>query len=227
MKKSAAPKASECGPDETADSGAADSAEGDHRWRILKAAFEVLMERGYAGAGTLEIATRAKVSKRELYALFGNKQGILTALIGSRAARMRQPLALSEPRDREGLVATLIGFGSAVLREASNPAVIAIYRLAVAESGRSPELAQALDSAGREANRAAFIGLLTRAQAAGLLGEGDPALLAGQYFALLWGDLLLRLLLGVIEPPAPEEIERRARAAAATLLQLHPAPGRG
>ncbi|MBV8653445.1 MAG: helix-turn-helix transcriptional regulator, partial [Alphaproteobacteria bacterium] len=52
------------------------------------------MERGYAGASTLEIATRAKVSKRELYALFGNKQGILTALISSRATRMRQPLAL-------------------------------------------------------------------------------------------------------------------------------------
>jgi len=47
---------------------------GDLRGRIIEAAFAVLMERGYAGASTIEIATRAKVSKRDLYALFGSKQ---------------------------------------------------------------------------------------------------------------------------------------------------------
>ena len=56
---------------------------------ILEAAYDVLMERGYAGASTLEIATRARVSKRELYAEFGNKSGILQALIAATAARMR------------------------------------------------------------------------------------------------------------------------------------------
>jgi AcrR family transcriptional regulator len=53
---------------------------------ILAAAFSVLMDQGYAGASTLEIATRAKVSKRELYAEFGSKQGILEALIATTAA---------------------------------------------------------------------------------------------------------------------------------------------
>src|SRR5579872_5966383 len=48
---------------------------------ILGAAFSVLMERGYAGASTLEIARRARVSKRELYAAFGSKEGILAALM--------------------------------------------------------------------------------------------------------------------------------------------------
>jgi len=32
------------------------------------------MKSGYATTSTLEIATRARVSKRELYALVGNKQ---------------------------------------------------------------------------------------------------------------------------------------------------------
>src|SRR4051812_24622914 len=57
------------------------------RRAILSAAFLVLMEQGYAGASTLEIATRAKVSKRELYAEFGSKRGILEALIASTSAR--------------------------------------------------------------------------------------------------------------------------------------------
>ena len=36
------------------------------RGRILSAAFGAFKEHGYAQASTLEIATRAKVSKREL-----------------------------------------------------------------------------------------------------------------------------------------------------------------
>src|SRR5215469_8391229 len=38
------------------------------RERILEAAFAAFMKSGYAAASTLEIATRARVSKRELYA---------------------------------------------------------------------------------------------------------------------------------------------------------------
>ncbi len=53
------------------------------RRAILAAAYDVLMEQGYARAGTLEIATRARVSKRELYAEFGSKRGILEALVAA------------------------------------------------------------------------------------------------------------------------------------------------
>src|SRR5262249_35419829 len=51
------------------------------RERILTAAFDAFRERGYAATSTLEIATRARVSKRELYALVGNKQQMLIAAI--------------------------------------------------------------------------------------------------------------------------------------------------
>ena len=47
------------------------------RQRILGAALSAFMEGGYAQTSTLEIATRARVSKRELYALFGNKEAML------------------------------------------------------------------------------------------------------------------------------------------------------
>src|ERR1700738_412482 len=113
------------------------------------------MERGYAGASTLEIATRAKVSKRELYAEFGNKAGILEALIASTAARMQAPLALPEATDRAGLAATLPRYGAPALTELPHPAVLAINRLAVAEAGAKSDLGHILDKAGREPNRLA------------------------------------------------------------------------
>src|SRR2546429_2875367 len=96
------------------------------RRRILEAAFSTFMERGYAETSTLEIATRARVSKRELYALVGSKQEMLMACIGERAKRLQVPDNLPEPHDRETLAGTLAAFGAQLLREVSDPTVIAV-----------------------------------------------------------------------------------------------------
>ena len=71
------------------------------RERILDAAFAAFMKSGYATTSTLEIATRARVSKRELYAEVGNKQEILIACISERATRLKVPADLPVPHDRE------------------------------------------------------------------------------------------------------------------------------
>ena len=191
------------------------------RERILAAAFSAFMERGYAGTSTLEIATRANVSKRELYALFDSKQAILTACIAERAKRMRLPLELRPPRDREALERTLQTFGATVLREVSHASVLGVYRLALAEAERSPEVAQSLYTHGRKANHAAISDFLVAAQALGLVGPEDPAAMAAQFLALLWGDLLNQLLLRVTDAPSEAEIEQRACAATESFLLLH------
>jgi hypothetical protein len=99
--------------------------------------------------------------------------------------------------------------------------VVAINRLAVAEAGRSSEMGDILEDTGREPNRKALIDLLAKAQAAGVLGPGEPAAIAGEYFSLLMGDLMYRLLLGVVPRPEPKEIRKRARAATQLILALH------
>jgi len=191
------------------------------RRAILEAAFSVLMERGYAGASTLEIARRARVSKRELYAEFGSKSGMLQALIAATAQRMRLPLAAGEIGDRKSLETMLRRFGASALTELTRKPVVAINRLAVAEAGRSAELGRILERQGREPTRRALAEVMAKAKAAGLLGRGDPEAMAGHFFSLLMGDLMNRLLLGVIEPPSAKEIARRAEAATSALLALH------
>jgi AcrR family transcriptional regulator len=205
-----------------------EAAEGTQRvrLRIIGAAFKLLMERGYDGTNTLEIATRAKVSKRALYELFGNKRGILLQMVAMTVSRMQQPLRLPRPRDEAALRATLVDFGAGVLREVSTPVVLSVYRLAAREAERSTEVAEALDSAGRNANRAALAALVRAAQQDGLLGAGEAEAIAGQYFALLWGDLLLRQVLRLAKPPTAAEAQARARAATDAVLALHP-PARG
>jgi AcrR family transcriptional regulator len=193
------------------------------RKRILEAAFAAFTKSGYATTSTLAIATRARVSKRELYALVGNKQEMLIACISQRAKRLDVPADLPVPRDREILAQVLASFGTKLVREVSHPTVIAVFRLAVAEAIQAPEVARALNSIGREARRAALRKIMAEAQAFGLL-TGRPAELAEQFFGLLWRDLMVSLLLGVAARPTPREIARRARDAAAAFLILHPLP---
>jgi AcrR family transcriptional regulator len=192
------------------------------RSRIIGATFDVLMEKGYAGASTREIARRAKVSKRELYALFESKDGILAAMIEGRAARMRAPLALPDVADRDALCETLRQFGVSLLREGSRPEVMSLFRLAIAGAERAPDLARRLDAHGRQPTRAALVELLSVARERGLLA-GDPLAMASQFFGLLWAELQIGLLLRLVEPPARAEIEHRARSAAVALLALNPA----
>jgi AcrR family transcriptional regulator len=203
--------------------GQRDGDETEVRERILEAAFAMFMKSGYANASTLEIATRARVSKRELYALVGNKQEMLIACISERAKRLEVPPDLPVLRDRETLAQVLTSFGTKLVREVSDPTVIAVFRLAIGEAVQAPEVARALNSIGREASRAGLRKIMAEAQASGLL-TGRPAELAAQFTGLLWRDLMVSLLLGVAERPNPREIAERAQDAAATFLQLHPPP---
>jgi AcrR family transcriptional regulator len=197
------------------------AAEPSTRARVLKAAFGVFRQRGFSGASTLEIATRAQVSKRDLYALFGSKYAMLAACIKERAASMRQPLELAAPKSRADVAAFLIEFGTSVLRVVCHPDVLTVHRLAIAESDRAPEIARTLDRNGREANHAALAEWLAKAQAQGLIGPGDPAAIAAHFLATLWGGLLIQLLLGVREAPSADEIDARARAAKDATLKLY------
>ena len=200
------------------------SAEHPMQDRILGAAFKAFTEDGYAETSTLEIARRAKISKRDLYANFSSKHAVLVACIKSRAERMRLPPDLPTPRSRQLLASTLTAFATNIVREVSHPSVIATFRLAIAEATRSPEIAQALDVAGRDATRGALAELLASAQSAGLIGPGEPAEMAAQYLGLLWEGLMVGLLLGVAATPKSAEAERRAIKATAAFMLLHPDP---
>jgi AcrR family transcriptional regulator len=194
--------------------------------RILGAAFKAFAEDGYADTSTLDIARRAKISKRDLYTNFGSKHAVLVACIKSRADRMRLPPDLPTPRSRQMLASTLTAFATNWVREVSHPSVIATFRLAIAEATRSPEIAQALDSAGRDATRGAVAELLANAQSAGLIGSGEPIEMAAQYQGLVWEGLMVSLLLGVAETPKPDEAEGRATKATAAFMQLHSDPAK-
>lgn len=195
------------------------------RARILEAAFSAFMERGFAETSTLEIATRARASKRELYAEFGSKQDMLLACIAERAERLKLPMDLPDIGDRDTLQQALVAFGTRLLREVSDPAVVTVFRLAISEAVRAPEVAQTLADVAITASREALREIMRRAIDARLAG-GEAPEMAEQFFGMLWGSRMLGLLLGIAERPSPREIAARAERAASAFLLVYPAPAR-
>jgi AcrR family transcriptional regulator len=196
------------------------TAENPLRRRILDAAFAAFTKDGYAATSTLAIATRAKVSKRDLYTVAASKHDLLIACITARAAGLGAVPELSLIRDRASLEQALIALGARLLSTTSHPKAIAMFRLAIAEAERTPEIARAIESIAREASRASLRQILNEDVARSLL-TGDVAEMAGSFMALLFGNLQLSWLLRVSDPPRPREIELRAQRATKALFKLY------
>lgn len=196
------------------------SASSSIRDRVLNAAFSLFREHGFSSTSMLDIVTEARISKRDLYALFRNKHEVLAACIGERTERMRRPLdtMISAPQTRDALTTLLVEFGVSALKTMCHSDALTVFRLAIAESDRAPEVARTLDSSAREANIKALTELIRKAQSQGLIAAGDPAVLVARFFSALAGDLLIRLLMRVREAPTEREIVARARAAAETVM---------
>jgi AcrR family transcriptional regulator len=190
------------------------------RERVLSAAFTLFREHGFSSTSMLDIVTRARVSKRDLYALFKNKHAVLAACIGEHAQQMRRPLegANPVPETRDALAALLVEFGVSILQTICHPNALTVFRLAIAESDRVPEIGRTIEGSGRESNQKVLIELIKKGQARGLIIAGDPAVLASHYIAVLGADLLIRLLMRVREAPTEREIVARARAATEILI---------
>jgi AcrR family transcriptional regulator len=196
---------------------------GSIRERILGAAFHSIAENGFAGASTLDIASRAQVSKRELYTLFDTKDDILLACIAERASAISDSLKLPEAGSREVLKEVLRAFGYRLLKGTTRPNVITAFRFAVARSQDLPEAARIIDKNGRRASRAALARLLEHAIAQGLLRPVEVDKMVRTYFGLVWADLQVGLLLGVAKAPTDAEMQGLAGEAASAFLALYAA----
>ena len=135
------------------------------RDRVLEAAFSLFREHGFSSTSMLDIVTRARISKRDLYALFKNKHAVLAACISARTERMRRPLdrTIPVPQTRDALTTLLVEFGMSVLKTMCHRDALTVFRLAIAESDRAPEVARTLDSSAREANLKALTELISPA----------------------------------------------------------------
>ena len=156
------------------------------RQAILDAALEVFLEQGFVGAGMDQVAAAAGVSKVTVYHHFTDKQRLFVAVIeasiseaeaGSRALVEELATSTDLPRD-------LSRFARRHLALVTQPHLVRLRRLIVAESGRFPDLARAWHAAGPERGHATLAEQIRGLAERGLLRAEDP-LLAAQHLNYL------------------------------------------
>lgn len=173
---------------------------------------------GYGAANMDEIARRAGMSKKTIYQVFETKQELFAAVIDSRRnelAAMIESEGSDESRKPEDV---LRQFLRQIARFVLAPRQAALYRLAVAESQRAPELANAFYREGSTRACSPLTEWLAVQHARGILHVPDPTSAAKMLFHMAIAELQMRVLIGQCRQPDAAAIDDRVDYAVQVFL---------
>ena len=158
------------------------------RAAIICAARYLFVEQGYERTTLAEIVTRAGGSLATIYKLFGNKDGLLEAVIlenvvsGEVLVREAEAFRLSPAE-------TLRRIAEGLHEHFLDPQVIALVRIVIARSISEPQFARRFFERTAHRTRDAIAALFARWQADGVAMNGSPEFLSEMFMGLFVSDL--------------------------------------
>ncbi len=165
------------------------------RGAIMDAARTLFLEHGYDAVSLSDVVSNSGGSLSTLYALFGNKRGLLKAVMQSQFERDMEEL--------EGLISRAASPAEVLLDIAlgtqdylTAPDMIRFMRFVIGESLRSPEFGQKFFESVHLTFVRRYAGMLEAWNAEGLLRIPDPDLAARQFISLVLHDLHVRAIYG-------------------------------
>ena len=194
--------------------------EGGRRHQLIEVAEEIFLERGYHAATMDDIARRAGMSKKTIYVMFESKAALFNALLAARLA----PLAAPLPDDGRPLAEILCAFLRSVAHLVLSPRQVALTRLMIAESPRSPDVVLALRGQAVCNGNGALESWLARQVARGTLALRDPREAAAMLFGMSIGELALRQLTQGEPKPSEAELQRRIELSVRMFLAAYAQP---
>lgn len=177
----------------------------ERREALLQSAAKVFLEKGYEATSIDDIIGAAGGSKRSIYSEFGNKQGLFSAIVTQSADRALSALVLEEIEGRD-LPTTLRAFGRNLMEVHMSPDLIGIYRIAVTEANRFPDLVRSFYDQGPGRATCRLSKVLEQAAGRGEIRASDCELAAGQFVALIRDNLHLQVVLGLRSAPSKKEM---------------------
>ena len=188
------------------------------RRQVLEAARELFMAQGYEKTSMDAVARAALVSKATLYAHFPSKDVLFATIVGDACQRntLHDEIFPANPPD---IRAALLHIGARSLRFLLQEQTQAIFRVAVAEARRFPEMGRAFMENGPGAYSARFTAWLAEQSAARRLHAPRPDLAAEHFIALVRSGLFLRSVLGLDPAPDDATIQATVEAAVETFLK--------
>jgi TetR/AcrR family transcriptional repressor of mexJK operon len=182
---------------------------------LLDTAIRLFLERGLDAVTIDEIAKRAGVAKRFIYARYRDKSELFVAAIEHWAAGPLDALQTFTPSP-EPAETGLAKFGKKILEIALQPEALALQRLLFAAAPRFPSVAAEFVRRNRHRSAAEIERVLGFYAARGEMELIDRQFMAEQFFTAIVGVPRRLALLGLREPPALER--RRLRAAVRLFL---------
>ena len=175
------------------------------RRAMIEAAESLFLEQGYEATSLAAIVKRSGGSLATLYELFGNKQGLLRAIIELRDEQdccptYGQDCAVTPPSQ------LLRGYAHRLYAHVTSRRAIALKRIVITEALRDPLFARTLYEDIHLPSVRELAGILRQLDEAGKAKVDDPMAAAVLFFAIVMSDAQLRMLVegdtGLLDPAA-------------------------
>jgi AcrR family transcriptional regulator len=163
------------------------------RRAIIDAAYRLFTEKGYESVSVDDIIRVSKGSKSSLYKFFGNKEGILKAVVESLAEEFLREIHFEFPSaktPREALNRVGMVFADLALSDKA----INQHRHAVSHAKAFPDLAKLWYESGPKTTMDGFADFLEKETAAGRLRIADPSRAAWFFLGMIIFHDNMRLL---------------------------------
>lgn len=179
--------------------------EDERRAKLVEAAGELFLHKGYHATTMDDVARCAGMSKKTVYQVFSGKSELFDALLTDWFAPYTMPVESDGRSPQDVLTDVLSRLVSFALTERQ----LLMTRLLIAETSLSEEIVAALDRQGLGRGKGALERWLAAQAALGLLKIDDPDESASMLFFTAAGDFLMGLLLRIRSQPTAEEIKAR------------------
>jgi AcrR family transcriptional regulator len=156
----------------------------DHMSRILDAASALFLELGFERTSTADIASRAKISKREMYTHFDDKRAILSAVITKLQKDLSSQMDVVWSTSGD-LRTVLLHAGTTIFDFIISEKFRNVFRIVAAESFHDPATAKTFYLLGPSAGRKQTAKYLERQMKAGALRKADALQAADDFLDLV------------------------------------------
>jgi TetR/AcrR family transcriptional regulator, mexJK operon transcriptional repressor len=194
------------------------------RRAILHAARDLFLQKGYAGTSMDEVAALAEVSKVTIYKHFDDKHNLFVAVVTDAIdeAKAGSQSLVDQLGDSTDIGADLRDFARRHAELVTQPHLVQMRRMIIAEGHRFPDLARAWHRLGPERGHSTLASQLDKLVARGLLQVSD-SLLAAQLlnYLILSVPLNEAMFTGRDKPYSRRYLNRYADEAARVFLAAY------
>jgi AcrR family transcriptional regulator len=188
---------------------------------VLDCALQLLVGGGEKGLTTAGLARAANCSKESIYKWFGDRDGLLAAMIAHQASKVRAGADNAHAMDGEQFRAYLTDFAHDLLDVLAGDVSLALNRLAIGQASRSESrLGRLMVERGRRRIEARAMALLEAGKRRGYIRYEDREATYHTFYGLIVRDLHVRMLLGEAGARRPEQFAAMADEAVGQFFAL-------